>query len=240
MGLLGLVFLVVVVAVIFGLGWLVLQPLGRIRSVHLTRSSFQLLDLFWLTLLLQPSLAALGWLINDRYSRFEGEWIVHLCPRLGRHCRRLGRDDGGAVPRWRQPCPEARGCRFGDPADGRGGDSIHRMFEHLGRSEHGLSTCRLSPRLHIHHCGRTRRRRHLRRRHVRMPTAFALDRAAAPSKACQSKSRVLSRLGDETMWLARFRLLLLRHLIVPPSHHISPAREGLAAYFSTFGAHPLY
>lgn len=71
-GILGLVF---VVGVIFGFGWLVLQPLGRIRSVHITRSSFQLLDLFWLTLLLQPSLAAMGWLINDRYIRFEGEVI---------------------------------------------------------------------------------------------------------------------------------------------------------------------
>jgi hypothetical protein len=75
MGFLGLVFTVVVAGVMVGLGWLVLQPLGRIRSVHITRSSFQLVDLFWLTLLLQPSLAAMGWLINDRYIRFEGEVI---------------------------------------------------------------------------------------------------------------------------------------------------------------------
>lgn len=72
----GLLLLAVFVGAIVGLGWLVLQPLGRIKNRRVTRARFQLLDLFWLTLLLQPPIALFAWF--QRSGARVNEWIPIL------------------------------------------------------------------------------------------------------------------------------------------------------------------
>lgn len=46
---------------IVGLGWLVLQPLGKMKDRRVTVPRFLLLDLLWLIVLLQPVLAVFAW-----------------------------------------------------------------------------------------------------------------------------------------------------------------------------------
>ena len=68
--------LAIFVSGIFGLGWLVIQPLGKINRTRVTTARFQLFDLLLLLLLLQPSLAWFGWLLRASRDSFESPWLI--------------------------------------------------------------------------------------------------------------------------------------------------------------------
>lgn len=63
------------VGAIIGLGWVVIGPLGGIARTRFTGPRFQLLDLFWLVLLLQPSLIIFGALVRDGQGSHP-QWIM--------------------------------------------------------------------------------------------------------------------------------------------------------------------
>ena len=71
----GLGVLFLAVSGIFGLGWLVIAPLGAISRLRVKQPRFQLLDLFWLLLLLQPLLVFVGFMFRDQQGR-HSQWIM--------------------------------------------------------------------------------------------------------------------------------------------------------------------
>ena len=72
----GIVVLGLFVAAFIGLGWFVVQPLGRINRVRVVKPRFQISDLFWIMILLQPSLWLFTALLADPHDRHNYNWGV--------------------------------------------------------------------------------------------------------------------------------------------------------------------
>ena len=74
----GIALLVFILGAICGLGWIVIQPLGRINRARVKIARFQLLDVFWLVLLLQPSLVFATNLFSGDSRYRDPTWLVIL------------------------------------------------------------------------------------------------------------------------------------------------------------------
>ena len=84
----GIAILAVILGGIFGLGWIVIQPLGYINRARVKAVRFQLLDVFWLVLLLQPSLVLFANLVAYDRRYFQSPMLgifvlVWVCTLVG-------------------------------------------------------------------------------------------------------------------------------------------------------------